>query len=471
MSYDVVALVAGEPDEQALVRALEHLDPELFLHRHGETDVLQIRDGDDHLLATLEPGQRVEHRDEIDRLLGSDISAGLPDPCWWVEVRSRPDATGREVAHRFADGLALRLGGSVWTSGTADFGLWDEPEHPAVERVATKALLVAQDRPVVPFSSWLSDAVATHSGRKMLQVLTPPTSRLTYGTRTFLAGPLGRWVVRGDSGEHYDGLTGLPVRWDDEYGFFAEREPVGPNWAAREPGAEPVPGFVENPSSITGTQIAADLSVVHGDPSSPRLGRAAEIVADHLARSAPAGWGPHEPALRRWDRERLLAFARRRAPKPLILHFTGSPGIGRTFSGQIRVSWRERKVMERISLVIGFEEAGSVPFDVLPTLVEALAEEGGLEGLRVRRLPGAEDTLYAPVWSGPAIPLGVAIGTERLERIGRRRAQAGPIKGTLLGPDGKGAAWYPALGDVESPLRTLGLVEKQLAYLSSVARA
>ena len=146
MSYDVVALVSGRPDEQAIVDALQDVDGELRLHWHKDTDLLQIRDENGRLLATLEPGQEVERTDDVLRLLGEDVVAGLPHSCWWVEIRARPDEQGREVAHRFADRLALRLGGAVWTSGAADFDLWEETEHPAVERTADRALLVVQDR-------------------------------------------------------------------------------------------------------------------------------------------------------------------------------------------------------------------------------------------------------------------------------------------------------------------------------------
>jgi hypothetical protein len=57
---------------------------------------------------------------------------------------------------------------------------------------------VVQDRPVVPFSSWLNDTASTYARNKVLQVLTPATSRITFGLSTFLFGPTGRWVVRAE---------------------------------------------------------------------------------------------------------------------------------------------------------------------------------------------------------------------------------------------------------------------------------
>ncbi|WP_150251100.1 DUF6177 family protein [Nocardiopsis deserti] len=467
MSYDVVALVAEEPDEYAIVHALQNVDPELRLHWHGHTHVMQIRDGDARLLATLEPGQLVERPDAVARLLGPEAVAGLPERFWWVETRARPDERGREVAHRFADGLALRLGGAVWTSGQADFGLWEEPEHPAVERTATRALLVAQDRAVVPFSSWLSDAVATQGGERALQVLTPPTARLTYAVRTFAAGSLGRWVVRGGDGGHYDGITGLPLRWDDEQGFRADREPVGLAWAAGKPDAEPVPGFLAEFAESAGTQVVVDVSVLHRDPFTPDPGRAAEVVAEHLAGTAPSAWGPHEPALMAWDRERVAGFVHERGPRPSILYLEGPLGGGRPFSGQLHLARRGSRLLERVSVVTGFEDEGAVPFDAFPALVEALAAEGLLEGLRVRRIPGRADVTYVPVWAGPAVPVGLAVGPDRLRRIGTGRAQAGPIPGTLVGEGDGQAVWYPVAGEAGAPLRALDLMRRQTEYLSA----
>ncbi|MEE2037679.1 DUF6177 family protein [Nocardiopsis sp. CT-R113] len=470
MSYDVVALVAGEPDEHDIVRALESVDQELRLHWHKDTSVLQIRDGDGRLVATLEPGQRVESPGEVVRLLGAEAVAGLPDRFWWVETRARPDAQGREVAHRFADGLVLRLGGAVWTSGGAEFGLWEESDHPAVERAAPKALLVAQDREVVPFSSWLSDAVATHAGQRTLQVLTPPTARLTYGVRTFLAGPLGRWVVRDEDGGHYDGFTGLPVHWDDEYGFLADKEPSGLNWTEREPDAAPVPGFLVDFAETAGTQVVVDVSVLHRDPLTPHLGRAAEIIAEHLAGHAPSAWGPHEPTLREWDRERITGFAAERRPRASILYLSGPFGLGQPLSGQIGLTWHGSRIRERISIAAGFEDGDAAPFDALPQLVEALAAEGLLDGLRVRHLPGHSDTTCSPVWAGPAIPVGLAIGPERLRAVGSDRAQAGPIGGTLLGEGADQAVWYPVLSSAEAPLQGLELMGRQTDYLAADPR-
>ncbi|OLT29595.1 hypothetical protein BJF83_10590 [Nocardiopsis sp. CNR-923] len=489
MSYDVVALVAKEPDAPALTRALTDLDPDLLVGRHGDTGVLQVRDTDERLLVTIEPGQRVETRDEVRRLLEDEATVGLPDPCWWVELRARPDATGRETAHRIADALALRLGGLVWTSSpdgsSGDADLWEETAHPTVEHTARHAVVVAQDREVVGFSSWLNDAVGVHGGEHVVQVLTPPTSRLTYALRTFLAGPLGRWVVRGEDGTHFDGLTGLALRWDDEYGFVPERadlsDPKGALDEARhgprghKPGEEDAdrpdahPGFLD-PDPMD-TQLILDLAVLHPSEAESRLGRAVEILTERLAGPAPTGWGPHEPTLAVWDRERLTAFVRDRSPRRSLVHFTGPHGVGHPFGGTLRVETTGgERVGEQVSMAIGFEDEDDVPFDALPEAVEALAAEGLLEGLQVRRFRGRSDLTYEPRWAGLAVPVGVAVGPARVERIGLRRVQAGPIRGTVIGEGAGRSVWYPVLGTAESPTRALKLMHAQLGHLAMVGR-
>lgn len=470
MSYDVVALVSGRPDEQAIVDALQDVDGELRLHWHKDTDLLQVRDENGRLLATLEPGQEVERTDDVLRLLGEDVVAGLPHSCWWVEIRARPDEQGREVAHRFADRLALRLGGAVWTSGAADFDLWEETEHPAVERTADRALLVVQDREVVSFSSWLSDTVATHGGEKMLQVLTPSTSRLTYGARTFLTSASGRWVVRNEDGDHFDGLTGLALHWDETHGFRPAKEPFGLNWAKKHPDTAPVSGFLVDFAETAGTHLVVESSFLHTDPFAPALGLATQIIIEHLTGAEPSVWGPHEPALMSWDRERLVDMALLRRPRPWILYLSGPWGRKPAFSGQSHLSWRGSRVLERISVVIGFESGSTVPFEMLPSLVETLAEAGLLESLRVRRLPGRADLTYEPVWAGPAVPVGIAIGPERLRRVGLAAAQAGPIRGTPLGKDEEQAIWYPVLEDATEPLRALELAQRQTDHLAALTR-
>ncbi|GHC72654.1 hypothetical protein GCM10007079_06020 [Nocardiopsis terrae] len=164
MSYDTVALVAQEPDLATVARVLEHIAPGLWLQPHTDSGLLELRDDRGSLLAAVEPGLALGSRQEIGRLLGPEQQDAAPDPCWWVETRARPDAAGHRIADDVARTLTARLGGTAWASGQADTTFRAQTPHPAADQVTDHAVLVTQDRPVVPWSSWLADAVVRALG-------------------------------------------------------------------------------------------------------------------------------------------------------------------------------------------------------------------------------------------------------------------------------------------------------------------
>ena len=417
MSYDVVALVAENPDIRTLTKALEDAGPELGVRASSGGHLLRLHDAQGMLL-TLEPAQLVEAPTEVERLLGPDLLTGLPERFWWTELRARPDDTGRRAAHRVADRLALRPGGAVWTSGRGDFGLWEETEHPAVEYVARRAVVVAQDREVVPFSSWIADALAVQAERGGgFQLLTPASARLTHALRGLMARPFARWVVRTRDGDHFDGVTGLPLRWDPEHGHV----PIRPKGSAT-----PVEDFLDE--APMGRQLVVDAAVRHPEPGFVP-GRLVESLTESLTNSRPLSWGPHEPALTPWDRNRLLRLIRHRSPRSTLVRFQGHG-----FSGDLRVTSERGTVREQVSLVLGYEDEAPLPYDALPTAVAASME--GLEVMQVRRARGRVDRTYAPRWHGLSEPVGLAVGPEP---VGASEGSRGPIEGV---PVGEGT-WFP----------------------------
>jgi len=82
-----------------------------------------------------------------------------------------------------------------------------------VDALTDQAMVVLQDRPVVPLSAWLTTVVAecADSGRT-LQLVTPLDSRLSLPLRVAAAGAGAQWVVRNGAG-YYEGLTGRPLQW------------------------------------------------------------------------------------------------------------------------------------------------------------------------------------------------------------------------------------------------------------------
>lgn len=470
MSYDTVALVAREPDLETVIRVLEHIAPELWLHPHTDSALLELRDEQGSLLAAVEPGLPLAARQEIGRLLGPEHQDAAPDPCWWVETRARPNTAGRRIADDFARTLTARLGGTVWTSGQADTDFWAQGPHPAADQVTDHAVLVTQDRPVVPWSSWLADVVVRCGRERVLQLRTPVSSRLTLSAWTAVTASAGMWVVQDGDGDHFEGVTGLPLSWEEDRGFVRHM-PGSPEKRTSRTTDDvpqgPVPRFLDPPP--TGTHLEIRLSTVHPHDEEPRLGRGAEILADCLSGPPPVAWGLHEPATQAWDPALILASARHHAPGRLLLHFAGPWELGHPYVGRIGLTWIGGALSEEVTMLMGLEQVGERTLSALTEAVQALGEADVLDTLWARRYVGRPDTTHEPTWRGLGSALGLAIGPRRVRQVGLPATENGPLPGTPFGKPEHRSVWYPALGDVDDPRRALKALRAQWEHLASHA--
>lgn len=125
---------------RALVDAMVNAGPDLRVRGAGGGAVVQLRDDDGAPLVSIEAAQRVDVPGEVERLLGAETAARMPEPCWWVEVRASSAARGATdtaaLAHRFADSLVDRLGGTVWSSLPRPAGGGPAADH-AIPRIDT----------------------------------------------------------------------------------------------------------------------------------------------------------------------------------------------------------------------------------------------------------------------------------------------------------------------------------------------
>ena len=309
--------------------------------------------------------------------------------------------------------------------------------HPGVDVVAGRVGVVLQDRPVVPLSAWLADAVrvCAAAGRG-LQVVTPPGARLTTPLRFALDGPDTRWVVRDATGATcYDGLSGRRLHWDGE--AFAPT-PV-------EEGAGPAlaPEFADADGGA-GRQLVLEVRLRHPATATARLGGALELVCAALTGTPPRGWGTAEPATEPWDRDQLTACARGRAPAPTLLVVVG--GGGRPAVGTLRVARAASGVDETLTLVVG----GAQP-DALAAVAGELAAAEPLVSLLVQVCPGRADATWAPRLAGLPVPVGMALGPGEVARLGLERALAAPVPvAHPLGDRPRPAVWFH-LGDGTTP--------------------
>jgi hypothetical protein len=223
--------------------------------------------------------------------------------------------------------------------------------HPTADRATPQALIVEQDRTVVPLSAWVADAAveATATGR-VLQVLTPGYSRLTYPLEVLLRDVAGQWVVREGRERFRDGITGFRLRWSG-LRFVTDLD------AAPPAGTEPQPGSGD---------LEVQISTLHPAGASVELGASTETAIRALTGRAPAGWGIAEPVTQPWSPRELTAQCRERAPAPTQLVVVGAGVIG-----QLRVARVDTGVLERIQL--SGPPAAVVGQDAIEELVAAVA--------------------------------------------------------------------------------------------------
>ena len=454
LSHDVIALLAESPSRRSLLEALTGAGPRLRVRLVAEGAVVQLRDDAGRLVLATQAAQRLAVSAEADRLLTDGISDDLPAQPLWVEARGAElaDTDTAAMARRFADILVERHGGAVWEPRSAlprdDEHLLGATDHPAVSVVTEKNAVLVQDRPVVPLSSWLVDALAEHGRRGLgLQVITPSTSLLTHALRWSLGGPGATWVVRAPDGRYYDGFNGLPLVWEDATGFVPDPEvdaEEGPNEAFRASAEEAL-----------GTHLHLDLRVDHPVSAGLELGGTVEVLAERLAGASPALWGVSEPLPRAWDTAQITAMARRRSPGRTMLVFGGQPeGVREKgvlpFAGSLRISRTPSGVRERILFSLAYPPGEEPDLEALTPLLNELASGDGLRSMTVHRGLGRADLSYAPRWAGVSVPVGLAVGPEGVLEAGRERAMAAPVEGEAFGSPLTPLVWY-RIGDGVEP--------------------
>lgn len=468
MTHDVVALLDRRPTMRGLTRALVEARRGLRVRTVAEGAVVELRDGAGFLVAAAQAAQRVATSHEVERLLGHGVGERLPAQPWWVEARGAETGPGGTdtagVVRRFADSLAAEFGGCVWQPGPrldrSDPLLAGATDHPAVTRTTAHVAIAVQDRPLVPLSPWLADAVATHgrAGRGF-QLVTPAETRLTHGLAALLDNPAARWVVRTSAGEYYDGRVGVPLTWHDEAGFVGpsargpsaaeSTEPV--RWPSPAEPAEPVPHpHFHRPTGDGGAQdlvdhLLVDLSVLHDPDDDLRLGAEPELLTRTFAGTAPALWGAAEPVAMVWNRDDITALARRRAPNDSRFLFIGPPGAEHTFSGTLSVSRVEEGVKESVTLAVAYPPGDAPELRAVTGLFGKLAARD-VKTVSVQRRRGLGDLTRAPHATGPVIPVGIGMGAEAVRTVGLAHAESAPVEPVRFGPRFAPSLWYP-IGD------------------------
>ncbi|MFF6874481.1 DUF6177 family protein [Streptomyces sp. NPDC012474] len=448
MTKDVIALTPEMPDLPTLLAGLYAGGPDLGVNTTADGAVVQLCARDGRPLVSVEAPILVQVPGETTRLLDHAVADG---PVWWTEARaSTAVAEAARLAGSFAGRLATALGGTVWPPEaattdvvplTSDVSAAPATGSPAVDVLTATTAVVIQDRPLIAMTSWLSDALRSAAGaERALQIVTPPTARLTLPTRTALRGLPNRWVVQDPDHGYYDGLSGAVLHWKNGT-FTPVHDEQGATRAAE----------AFTPAPDTGDrQLILTLRTRHPAGENLVLGHALETAFRHLTGAPPAGWSTAEPVNLPWSTRQLTDLARTRAPRPSWLVAVGHPT--RPALATVRVLRTPGGVEEDITLALGYGSDETPPLDAIEELATVLDTEHGLFTLLTTVRAARRDLTVPPSLEAPPVPVAFTLGSAEAEAIGQARAGHPPLglMPTRLGLAGKPSLHYP-LGDGTDP--------------------
>ncbi|MFG3282254.1 DUF6177 family protein [Streptomyces sp. NPDC048111] len=427
MTKDVVALTPSMPDPATLLAGLYAGGPNVTVNTLADGAVLQLCTPDSMPLLSVEAPLLVHHAYEARRLLGSQVP--LPDgPFWWTEARaagSLPEA--ERLAASFAGRLTSVLGGAVWPPDAAHTDVVPLPssltlppvpdgQPPAVDIQNDRVSIVVQDRPVIALTTWISNALAEAAAQgRSLQLVTPPTSRLTVPARAALALGPHRWVVQHPETGYYDGLRGTQLHWSG--GAFTEA--VGSDGTPHA--SESFTATADAPTPEGECRLTLSLRTIHPATADLLLGGALEAAWQHLTSAPPTGWATAEPVNLPWSRRELTDLARTRAQKgaPTFLIALGAPE--RPAIATTRVVHTRAGIEEHMTLALGYGPDDTLPLKTLPELVKRLTERHHLTTILATLRPAHRDLTTTPHAEHPPAPLTTAHCTQRARGGGSLR--------------------------------------------------
>ncbi|MEV5592892.1 DUF6177 family protein [Streptomyces sp. NPDC052496] len=461
MPQDVISLTPNMPDVHTLLAGLYAGGPDSRLTSTAEGAAVQLHSSDGRPLVTVEAPVLVQVPGEAARLLGAHV--GVDAPVWWTEVRA---TTAAEEAGRLAGSIGGRLiaalGGITWPPGAAHTdvvavspeggGGYDGP-YPAevgdplsIDVLTDQSVVVLQDRPVVAATTWLTDALrtATASGRE-LQLITPPSVRLTLPTRTLLDGLPARWVVRAPAGGYYDGLSGVVLHWREGRFAPAETGHSSPQLAD---------AFTTQPAlddGEGGRQLLLSMRTTHPADEHLLLGGALEAAWQALTGAPPAGWATAEPVSLPWSRRQLTELARARAQKSIATWLVAVGALDHPAIATTRIAHTPAGVEEHITLAVGYPADQTPPLETMPELAETLATRHNLTSMLTHLRCARRDLTIPPHREASPPPLSFTLGPDAVHSIGRTTAESAPaVRPVPLGRAVRPALHY-SFGDGADP--------------------
>ncbi|GAA2141230.1 DUF6177 family protein [Actinomadura napierensis] len=289
--------------------------------------------------------------------------------------------------------------------------------------LTTQAMVVLNDRPVVPLTPALSQALSEcESTNRILQLVTPTTSRLTIPLRASRT----HWLVHDGNG-YYEGLTGRPMQWS---GTAFVPDPDARDYA---------PTYRTPPTAPAGSQLVLTFQARH-NPTAP-LGAHTEKLMRLLTGEPPKGWGLTEPVQNPWSPEHFTTCATNSTSSRLItIGASTRPAMATSdFSPLVPPA---SGTAEMTTLTIGYTEDEDPPISQLPSLIDLLSADHPITALLAQLTPGRPDLTTEPRWTGSSAPIGLASAGVYTGPPGFSRKRLGPPDAPLT--------WFH-LGDGYSP--------------------
>jgi len=298
-------------------------------------------------------------------------------------------------------------------------------QHPLVDRVEGAYACVETRADRVGLTEALADALlATTAAGLVPVVITRPIARMSYLARYHVSVAGGRWLVR-DGALLRDPLTGV-VADSVERALAGERVLAAP---------------MQGPPESVRYLVALSTQTPADD--STRLGDAAESLARHLAATAPACWGAHEPATLAWDRATYTDASKAWMPGPVRWMIADAEGTAR-FTTTVR---RTKGGVEETTTGILLAPAGDtarlaqiaadalerLASDVAAPLFGTVSAQAGPAGLDYDSRPVAAAVPLAAI-VGPRATRALAPDFDLLSReFGARRAGRARLPSLVVG--------------------------------------
>lgn len=290
-------------------------------------------------------------------------------------------------------------------------------EHPLVDSVGDGHVVSFSAAPVVHASEGRTSLIAecARAGLRVI-LLTPASSRLTFGLTQLLGATRNKWVVRQASGALTDGLSGRPLdSIDDVLRPGAARDSTDPTAAPAGP--------TTDAQERSWLQVTVSVHLQARDET--RVGGALAFLTERLAGARPAGWGVHEPAGLAWNRDSVDRYVRARMPRETRLHVTGQGDLAS--AAVLRVTRSARGLVEETKLLVALGDDAEAAERSIRAVPGVLADLAAIESVLVGNaivLRGAADLAVAASLNAPPLPVAMVLGPRAVRDLKMDLAEA-----------------------------------------------